>query len=197
MTREKKTKNLEKIVKDGGAAPVSPFSFGTFPIRCAQIPVWRIFSVFLLSPKRCNRITKATLVEHIGFPASEETLDVILKRLQIEESFFATTLPFFRALVVEERKTLFPDDGVPLLTGPGRVELSKRQCAFLIGCAFFGIFDAAKTKLQYPPGEQFNIFTFALLWRRHMDAPLTCIFNYMTRFAHGDYLDNGAWEKAL
>ena len=150
--------------------------------------------VCIFSPKLCRRVTRASLVEHIGFPASEETLDVILKRLKIEESFFDTTLPFFRSLLLDERKTLFPDDRVELLTGTGRVELSKRQCAFLLGCAFFGIFDAAKAKLDYPPGVQFNIFTFALLWRRHMDAPLMCIFNYMTRFAKGDYLDNGASE---
>merc|ERR1712000_455521 len=93
-----------------------------------SFPLERFESDVLKSP-----VTRASLVEHIGFPASEETLDVILKRLKIEESFFDTTLPFFRSLLLDERKTLFPDDRVELLTGTGRVELSKRQCAFLLG----------------------------------------------------------------
>ena len=133
--------------------------------------------------------TPQVLLEHLSIPS--DLLDHVLQLSDSRESFFAKTIPFFQRLLLEERTTLFPN-GVPLLITNERVELSKRQCAFLIGCAFFNIFDASLGPLDYPKGVGFNIFTFALLWRRGMTAPLACIFNYMTRIALEDHLHNDA-----
>ena len=103
-----------------------------------------------------------------------------------EDGFLNSTLPWFQRLVREDRDTLFPGGTVELLTGAQQeVRLSKMQCAWLLGGMFFSLFDAgnAASKVAYPAGRFFNLFTLNLLWRRDMRAPLTCVANYMSRVA--------------
>lgn len=111
-----------------------------------------------------------------------------MRNLGSTETFFERTLPFFQELL-SRHEALFPE-GVPLLIeGSGRLEFSKKQSAFLMGCLFFGIFDGGRDggiTQFYPPGTFFNIFCLSLLWRYLLKAPLQCIIHYMDRIAAGE-----------
>ncbi len=122
----------------------------------------------------------------------EDTLNAVLApTVTGTEGFLSQTLPFFQRLVRDEKSTLFAENRIELVTrSEQRVELSKRQVAWLMGGLFFSLFDPANlaTRPAYPAGHQFNMFSLNLLWRRDMRAPLTCIANYMSRIAQVNFL---------